>query len=261
MAVPQHHQKHDGRAYVTPHALLAYRAELGIATDPAPAAVICCWQASLFAQVRSERTHRRLHGPGEVLLGLAGSAGELIELDSGVGVCLLPIGAPAAAIVLEELAALGTTQVIGVGAAGGLSPELSPGDAVVCTAALRDEGTSHHYLAPARFAQPDPTLREALSDTAKGAARGPTWSTDAPYRETLEEIAAYRDEGILTVDMEAAALFAVAERLEVRAASLFCVSDVLSGEHWAPHFGARDVDAALRQCFGAAEAAIAATAR
>ena len=260
MAVPQHPQKHDGRTYVTPHALLAYRSELGIATSPSPPAVICCWQASLFATVRAERPHRRLHGPGEILLGLAGSAGELLELDSGIGVCLVPIGAPAAAIVLEELAALGTTRLIGVGAAGGLSPDLSPADAVVCTAALRDEGTSSHYLAPARFAHPDPTLREALTAAAPSAASGPTWSTDAPYRETLEEIAAYRDEGIVTVDMEAAALFAVGERLGVRAASLFCVSDVLSGDHWTPHFGSRDVDDALLECLIAAEAAISATA-
>lgn len=259
MAVPQHNKKHDGRPYVTPHALVEYRAELGIATDPSPSAVICCWQSSLFSAIRAERAHRRLHGPSEVLLGLAGSAGELIELDSGIGVCLLPIGAPVTAIVLEELAALGTMRAIGVGAAGGLSPELSPGDAVICSAALRDEGTSQHYLAPARFAHPDPALREALQRAAPNAACGATWSTDAPYRETLEEIAAYRAEGILTVDMEAAALFAVAERLQVRAASLFCVTDLLAGERWSPHFGARDVDAALFECFVTAEAAIATT--
>jgi uridine phosphorylase len=62
------------------------------------------------------------------------------------------IGAPAATAVLEQLAALGTTAMISVGTAGSLQRDLVPGDLVLCEAAVRDEGVSHHYLPPARLA-------------------------------------------------------------------------------------------------------------
>ncbi len=86
--------------------------------------------------------------------------------------------------------------------------------------------------------------------------RGPTWTTDAPYRETVEEITRYRGEGILTVEMEAAALFTVARLSGLAAAAAFCVSDVLHGERWEPHFAAADVKQAMWTLFEAAEACL-----
>jgi purine-nucleoside phosphorylase len=69
-------------------------------------------------------------------------------------------------------------------------------------------------------------LRAALP----GAVHGPSWTTDAPYRETAEEVAKYRADGIVTVEMEASCLFTVASAVGVAAAAAFVVSDVLHGE-------------------------------
>ena len=129
------------------------------------------------------------------------------------------IGAPAAAMVLEELVELGATRFVSLGFAGALSSDLDFDDVVVCSKALRDEGVSHHYLAPARYSFPSPTLSaqllRALSADGEPVSEGPSWTIDAIFRETIAEATAYRDEGILTVEMEAAALFAVGEVLGV----------------------------------------------
>lgn len=246
MPFPQVPDKHAGRPYVTPHRLLEYRASQGRAAASPPPAVIVSWQRVLLERVKARRAPKEVPGP----------SGTLLVLPGGVGFVRLPIGAPVVAVVLEELAALGVEVVVGVGAAGGLAADLAPGDIVLCSAALRDEGTSHHYVPPGRWARPDAALLAELGSSLAGATVGSTWTTDAPYRETAQEIVAYRDEGVLTVDMEAAALFTVASCLGVRAASVFCVSDVLHGPAWEPHFGARLIDEALWRAFEAAESTL-----
>jgi uridine phosphorylase len=150
------------------------------------------------------------------------------------------VGGPATVVRCEELAALGTRDFIGVGFAGSLSPELVPGDLVVCAGAVRDEGTSHHYAPAAVAATPSPELSRWVRRTLTAAHLpfrvGPSWTTDAPYRETGQELRHYRRRGILTVDMEASAMFIFGRTRRVRTASVFVISDVLTDEGWEPHF-------------------------
>jgi uridine phosphorylase len=249
MPFPNSAGKHAGRPFVTPARLLEYRARQDVAAGTPPPGVVLTWQASLAEQVRERRAGREIPGP----------AGPLAVLASGLGFARLPIGAPVAAIVIEELAALGLQAVVGVGTAGAIGDGLAPGDLVVCSGALRDEGTSHHYAPPDRFALPDPGLTGRLRAQLPQAVPGPSWTTDAPYRETAEEITAYRAEGILTVEMEAAALFTVARHIGLAAAAVFCVSDVLHGEQWEPHFHAAGVQQGLWTLFEAAEACLVAS--
>lgn len=243
--------KHAGEPYLRPHHLLAGRSH-----DPLPPHVVLCWQRPLLERVCSERPLLGTPAPAGLLLELAGTPGTLVRLSDELALALLPIGAPTVAIVLEELSTRGVRSVIGVGFAGGLGPDMRPGDVVVCSEALRDEGTSYHYLAPAPTVLPDAELTGRLRNELGDAAVGPTWTTDAPYRETVAEIAHFRSEGVLTVDMEAAALFAVASVCGVSAAAAFSVSDILDGARWQPSFTAADVGAALFQLFGAAERAL-----
>jgi uridine phosphorylase len=140
-------------------------------------------------------------------------------------------------MVLEELVELGATRFVSLGFAGALSNDLDFDDVVVCSKALRDEGVSHHYLAPARYSFPSPMLSahllQVLSGGGEQASEGPSWTIDAIFRETIAEATAYRDEGILTVDMEAAALFAVGEVLGVEVAAIFTISDhLLAHDEW-----------------------------
>ena len=233
MLFPNHEGKHAGQPFVTARRLLDYHESQGNAQSAAPRAVVVTWQARLENRVRERRGHQELHRAG------AGSA--LLRLTPVLGLARLPIGAPAAAIAVEELSARGTELLIGVGTAGALGGRLAAGDLVVCSAALRDEGTSHHYAPPQPFALPHPGLTARLRESLPAAAPGPSWTTDAPYRETAAEIARYRAEGILTVEMEASSLFTVARITGVAAAAAFVVSDVLHGGQWEPHFGSADV--------------------
>ena len=245
MPFPNLEGKHAGRPYVTARRLLDYHESRGRARAQAPRAMVLTWQPSLEDRVRDRRDHQAVTSPGIPSL--------LLRLAPGLGLARLPIGAPVAAIAIEELSALGAELFIGVGTAGAIGGQLAAGDLVVCSAALRDEGTSHHYAQPEPFALPDAGLTARLRAALPAVAYGPSWTTDAPYRETAEEIAKYRAESILTVEMEASCLFTVARATGTAAAAAFVVSDVLHGEQWEPRFGAADVLRGLWALFEAAE--------
>jgi len=127
-------------------------------------------------------------------------------------------------------------RFLSVGLAGGLQTDVQPGDVVVCDGAIRDEGTSYHYLAPTRYAEASPEMVERLTRSlhSQGVAHtfGVSWTTDAPYRETLRQVQAYQREGIKTVEMEAAALFVVGHCLERQVGAAFGVDDTLADLHW-----------------------------
>ncbi len=153
-----------------------------------------------------------------------------------VGVFHPGVGAPLAAGVLEEMIATGCRAFVACGGAGAVIPGLSLGHVVVPDAAVRDEGTSYHYLPASREVAADPAVTAVL--TAVLAERGiphvvgKTWTTDAPYRETRAKIAARRAEGCLTVEMEAAAFFAVARHRSVRFGQYLYAGDDVSGSAW-----------------------------
>jgi len=146
------------------------------------------------------------------------------------------VGAPLAAAFLEELIARGVTRVIACGGAGVLLPEIALGHVIVPTAAIRDEGTSYHYLAPSREVQPSSEAVAAIVATLERHGipyvTGKTWTTDALYRETKEKAARRVAEGCLTVEMEAAAFFAVARFRGVTFGQLLYAGDDLSGDVW-----------------------------
>ena len=160
-----------------------------------------------------------------------------VELaDRRVAVSQAGVGAALAAGWLEELIALGGRAFIAAGGAGVLVPGLVMGHVIVPTAAIRDEGTSYHYLPASREVAPTTTAIEAIVATldAHGVpyVTGKTWTTDAIYRETRDKVRRRVAEGCLTVEMEAAALFAVARFRGVAIAQMLYAGDDLSGEAW-----------------------------
>ena len=144
-----------------------------------------------------------------------------------VGIVACVVGAPFAVLIAEELFASGCRCLLSVTSAGQIVAAGPPPYFVVIDRALRDEGTSHHYAAPAEFAAADPGLVanavEALRRAGLRAEVGPSWTTDAPFRETAEAIAAARARGILAVEMEAAALYTFAQ---ARGAAVLCLAHV-----------------------------------
>lgn len=146
------------------------------------------------------------------------------------------IGAPLAAGILEEVIALGCRKFIVCGGAGVLNRDLAQGRLVVPNAAVRDEGTSYHYLPPSREAPPTAAALTAVLNTLQQRnvehVVAKTWTTDAIYRETRPRMALRRREGCATVEMEAAALFAVAHFRGVELAQILYSGDNLDADEW-----------------------------
>ena len=151
------------------------------------------------------------------------------------------IGAPAAALSLEAAIARGVREVLIVGSAGSLRDDLPIGSTVLVTGAEREDGTSHHYLAAGEVVAADPDLTDRLEGcaAARGLSpvRGRSWTIDAAYRETVDAIRRHREAGVLVVEMEAAAIFAVSRVRGVRSALIVGVSDELCHREWRPGFG------------------------
>ncbi len=146
------------------------------------------------------------------------------------------LGAPFAAATLEELIALGCRQFIVCGGAGVLNRDVVAGHPVVLSSAVRDEGTSYHYLPPGRVASASSEGVAALEATLTKAGipytTSKAWTTDAFYRETPARVARRRDEGCLVVEMEASALFAVAQFRGVTLGQVVYGGDDVSGAIW-----------------------------
>jgi len=135
--------------------------------------------------------------------------------DCTIGVLGRAVGSSFAVLVAEQLFAAGCDLLLSITSAGQIVPQGEPPYFVLIEKALRDEGTSHHYRPPAPYAHLDSALRQQLQDgfgdVPVPVHGGASWTTDAPYRETEPAIAAAREEGILAVEMEAAALYAFSE--------------------------------------------------
>ncbi len=129
-----------------------------------------------------------------------------------VGVVGLAVGAPFAVLVAEQLSASGAELILSITSAGQIRSLGDPPYFVLITKALRDEGTSHHYLPAADWSYLASSLEErlapALRDLSEPVLPGISWTTDAPYRETQSAITAAEAAGIDCVEMEAAALYA-----------------------------------------------------
>lgn len=144
--------------------------------------------------------------------------------------------APGAAGTIEELHAMGAEKFIVCGAAGCLCSDLEVGNLILPVSAVRDEGTSYHYLEPSREVTCNPfalqTVKQILKDMSIPYVEGKTWTTDAFYRETAEKIERRANEGCITVEMECAAFYAVAKFYDLPLVQILYAGDNLDCEKW-----------------------------
>jgi uridine phosphorylase len=145
-------------------------------------------------------------------------------------------GSPIVAELAEELAVMGARRMILMTWGGILQPDIKAGDIVICNRAIRDDGTSHHYLAPAKYIGASDRLVDhianALRARGKGFILGTTWTTDAPYRETLDEVKQYQSEDVKSVEMESAGLFTIGQVRGLQTASIVIGMDSLATYRW-----------------------------
>ena len=149
---------------------------------------------------------------------------------------MLRIGAPTASACIEELKIYGIKNFIAAGTAGYINKNIDEKTTVVITRAIRDEGTSYHYLPPSLYVDLDKELADLLSDylTLNGVKniQGTTWTTDAFYRETKNRTAKRIKQGASGVEMEAAALAATAKFHNLKFGQFVWFTDKADGADW-----------------------------
>lgn len=223
-----------------------------------PACVVLCFFSEVLAGLAARDDVRELevlvaaHGPHPIY-EVERNGQRLAVLHPGVG-------APLAAGFFEEAIALGGRTFVAVGGAGALVPSLVLGHAVVVESAVRDEGTSLHYLTPSRTVDAGIDGVIAVQETLKAAGvpfvTARTWTTDAVYRETRARVDRRVAEGCVTVEMEAAALMAVARYRGVQFAQVLYAGDSLAGPTWDERGWTSAVSVRERLFWHAADAAL-----
>ena len=249
--------KHAFDAFFHPEDNIAYVRESGLLDDfEPPEGIVICYQPQVLEY---SRTIENLVAESSKLtfrgIFTLPSTNHRVGVLGGFG-----FGSPVAALLMEDFIALGTSKFISIGTAGGLQKSCQVGDIVLCERAIRDEGVSHHYVPPGKYASASPELTKRLGDefSIRGVqyTSGCAWTIDTPYRETAEEARHYQEEGVVCVEMEAAALFSVAMCRSVQVSSAFVISDLLADAEWEPQMRSERTIAGLHTLYVVAVAAL-----
>jgi uridine phosphorylase len=173
------------------------------------------------------------------LMRTEGVRPRVLEMKVGneyIYVVPVPAGAPQAARMLEQMAALGIKKFMVCGGAGSLDEEVTNNRILLPTSAVRDEGTSYHYLPPSRTVEINPIVQKKIEKvlTASGEAfrNVKTWTTDASFRETPSKVMLRKREGCSVVEMECAAYYAVAQFKRLQCGQLLYAGDLVKPDGW-----------------------------
>jgi uridine phosphorylase len=231
----------------TPEMFLSYyTAWHGIAREDLGVAPVCVlvWSRRLVESL-SERLGAR---PSEHWMYRSNNALYRGSVE-GHPVSLLdaPVGAPGTVMMMEEMVSCGARVFLGVGLAGSLQPRAPVGTILIPTTCIREEGTSGHYLDAKETVEASPRILEIAKQACKeegvSPVVGPHWTTDAPYRELVSKIESYRRQGVIGVDMETSAMYALGKVRKVDVCNLLAVSDELWQE-WKPEFESPELEGA-----------------
>lgn len=146
------------------------------------------------------------------------------------------VGAPACVIQYEEVFAMGLEKIVTFGTCGVLDKSIEDLAIIIPDSAIRDEGTSYHYLKPSREIDANPKYKEEFINLLKehnySYVTGKVWTTDAPYRETRNKVLKRKEEGCICVDMECSALSALAKFRNKEIFQFFYAADNLDSAKW-----------------------------
>lgn len=149
-----------------------------------------------------------------------------------------PVGAPACVANFEEIISMGVKNIMLFGCCGCLDNSLDDYSIIIPTAAIRDEGTSYHYLEVSDEVEIDAECVKVIEDVIRSLnikySKGKAWTTDAIFRETRSKVERRVKQGAITVDMECSAMAALAKFRGVNFAQFFYAADNLSQEEYDP---------------------------
>ncbi|MBL8049961.1 MAG: nucleoside phosphorylase [Anaerolineales bacterium] len=233
MPFPNYRNKYTGEAIMRPEDTIEMRKRFGkFPKVSPPSGLIFCMKNGLPEKLRWRVPIRKV---GKVM----GDMFLVKKTKGNVGVLSnFGIGAPVVVSLAEEMISFGVKKIIILSWAGALQKNLVTGDLVINDSAIRDDGVSHHYIKSDERAYADVNLKTKIeNELTKQNAKfysGSTWTTDAPYRETKEEILKYQLENVQTVEMEIAGLFTLGQVRGVQVASIVIVADSLANLAWQP---------------------------
>jgi len=195
---------------------------------------VICFFSDAIEQILSEYHHKVV-----THLSLEGFKIPVHEIEhNGERIALVQaiVGAPLAAAFIEELTAYGCKKFIACGGCGVLQKDIAVGHLIIPVSAVRDEGTSYHYIPPSREISMSNHVVEAivtaLNENNAPYIKAKTWTTDAFYRETPAKIQCRKEEGCVTVEMEASAFLAAAQYNDVDFGQILYAGDSLAGDEW-----------------------------
>ncbi|MCL2225377.1 MAG: nucleoside phosphorylase [Defluviitaleaceae bacterium] len=210
------------------------RPEVVIAPIDISERAVMCFFLDAIEQVISDYPHRIV-----THITMEGLSLPVYEVDyHGEKVALIRaiVGAPMAAAHIEELTAYGCKKFIACGGCGVLDNDIAVGHLIIPTSAVRDEGTSYHYAPPSReiaaCERVTQLIETVLTEQNVPYIKGKTWTTDAFYRETPAKIKRRKQEGCVTVEMEASAFIAAAKYNNVEFGQILYAGDSLGGDKW-----------------------------
>ena len=159
---------------------------------------------------------------------------ELEFENTKIAVTMALVGASSCVGNFEELIACGVENLLLVGSCGRLTNDLDHFSIILPTSAIRDEGTSYHYLPASDEVQLDEdavkSVEKVLKDLDISYIKGKTWTTDALFRETRAKTNRRIEQGAIVVDMECSAMVALSKFRDVRFAQIFYAADTLADE-------------------------------
>ena len=191
-----------------------------------PKVVISCFSRVTFARLLENYEH-------EVIARTSMANFEVLVYgitigDQQIGAFNAPVGAASCVGIIEDLIQFGTCGV--------LDRDIEATSIIIPTAALRDEGTSYHYLPASDEVEVNKKtlpLFQAFLDSHKVSYQsGKVWTTDAPYRETIDKMKRRKEAGAICVDMECSAVAALAAYRGFELCHFFYAADHLSEEKW-----------------------------
>ncbi len=217
----------DKNAVINPTDLVKTR-------DGMPAVAVTCFSKDTFNRMVETFGDNKV--TVRSLANLDITVFETLYKDAKVALFLSPVGAPACALLLEDIFALGVEKVVMFGTCGVLDRSIDDCSIIIPQSAVRDEGTSYHY-APAsdeisvnkRYTE---DFIEILDELSCSYTKGKVWTTDAFYRETPDKMKERKGQGCICVDMECSAVAAVATFREKEVFQFFYAADNLDADEW-----------------------------
>lgn len=229
--------------------------------DSFPEIAIACYSKILFDKIVDSCDGKRI---GE----LANTVGKKIiyEIEYNnrkIAIFNIGAGAPMAVTDIEDIHEMGAKKFVIFGNCGVLDKDIEDCSIIVPIEAIRDEGTSYHYMEASRTVKVNEKYRDEfcklLDELGYSYTEGVTWTTDAFYRETRDKVEKRKKEGAKVVEMEASAIQAVCNFRGIDLLTFFYAGDNLDIPNWDKRSLAGDIK--LEQKMGVAMIALEMTKR